>query len=122
MIFFLIALTLVLFTDLRLSIALFVGALGMIVTGVLKIEEAYEAISWKSVFLLASLIPLGLAVETTGTAAWIAQQVLSLLGGVPTWVLQAAIARITSYNVCYTKLLRGARHRDPRRRPGLRGG
>ncbi len=97
MIFFLIALTLVLFTDLRLSIALFVGALGMIVTGVLKIEEAYEAISWKSVFLLASLIPLGLAVETTGTAAWIAQQVLSLLGGVPTWVLQAAIAALATF-------------------------
>jgi di/tricarboxylate transporter len=55
-------------------------------------EEAYRAVSWKSVFLLASLIPLGLAVETSGTAAWIAQQTLTLLGGWPTWVLQLAIA------------------------------
>ena len=30
-----------------------------------KIEEAYEAVSWSTVFLLASLIPLGLAVETS---------------------------------------------------------
>lgn len=90
--FFAIALGLILFSDLRLSIALLVGAVGMILSGVLKIDEAYQSVSWQTVFLLASLIPLGLAVETTGTAAWIAQQTLQLLGGVPTWVLQAAIA------------------------------
>ena len=97
LVFFLIALGLVLFTDLRLSIALLTGALGMILTGVLSIDEAYKAVSWKTVFLLASLIPLGLAVETSGTAAWIAQQVLSILHGVPTWVLQAAIAALATF-------------------------
>lgn len=97
MVFFLIALSLVLFTDLRLSVALLTGALGMIISGVLKIEEAYEAVSWKTVFLLASLIPLGLAVETTGTAAWIAQKVLSVMEGVPVWGLQAAIAALATF-------------------------
>ncbi len=92
LVFFGIALSMLLFTDVRLSIALMTGAIGMILSGVLRIEEAYQAVSWKSVFLLASLIPLGLAVETSGTAAWIAEQTLSLLGGVPTWVLQLAIA------------------------------
>jgi di/tricarboxylate transporter len=92
LLFFGVALFMLLFTDVRLSLALMAGAIGMILTGVLRIEEAYHAVSWKSVFLLASLIPLGLAVETSGTAAWIAQQTLSLLGGVPTWVLQLAIA------------------------------
>ena len=82
----------VLFTDLRLSVALLTGALGMILSGVLSIDEAYRAVSWKTVFLLASLIPLGLAVESSGTAAYIADQTLDLLGGVPGWVLQAAIA------------------------------
>ena len=43
-------------------------------------------------FLLASLIPLGLAVETSGAAAWIAQQTLVLFGGTPVWMLQLAIA------------------------------
>ncbi len=95
--FFGIALFMVLFTDVRLSVALMTGAIGMIVSGVLRIEEAYQAVSWKSVFLLASLIPLGLAVETSGTAAWIAEQTLSLLGGVPTWVLQLAIAVLATF-------------------------
>lgn len=89
--FFAITLCLLLFTDLRLSVALFAGALGMILSGVLSIEEAYRAVSWKSVFLLASLIPLGLAVESTGTAAWIADQTLAVVGDMPIWVIQAAI-------------------------------
>jgi di/tricarboxylate transporter len=89
--FFAVTLFLLLFTDLRLSVALFTGALGMILSGVLSIEEAYKAVSWKSVFLLASLIPLGLAVESSGTAAWIAEQTLSVVGQMPIWVIQAAI-------------------------------
>jgi di/tricarboxylate transporter len=96
-IFFAIALGLVLFSDLRLSISLLTGAMGMILSRVLTIDEAYEAVSWKTVFLLASLIPLGLAVETSGTAAWIAEQTLNVLGGVPTWVLQAAIAVLATF-------------------------
>ncbi len=95
--FFGVALFLVLFTDLRLSVALLTGAMGMILSGVLSIEEAYESVSWKTVFLLASLIPLGIAVETSGTAAWIAQQTLSWLGSVPVWVLQAAIAILSTF-------------------------
>lgn len=92
LVFFLIALGLILFTDLRLSVALMTGALGMILSGVIRVDEAYQSIGWQSVFLLASLIPLGLAVESTGTAAWIAQQTLIVLGEVPIWVLQASIA------------------------------
>ena len=90
--FFFLTLGLALFTDMRLSIALMTGAAGMILSGVIKIEEAYRAIGWQSVFLLASLIPLGMAVENSGTAAWIAQQILLLLGDVPVWVLQSVIA------------------------------
>ncbi len=95
--FFSIALGLVLFSDLRLSIALLTGAVGMILSGVLKIEEAYEAVSWKTVFLLASLIPLGLAVETSGTAKWIAEQVLYVVGDAPGWVIQASVAVLATF-------------------------
>jgi len=95
--FFAIALTLVLFTDLRLSVALLTGAVGMILSGVIKIEEAYEAVSWKTVFLLASLIPLGLAVETSGTAKWIAEQTLSVVGDMPIWVIQTAVAVLATF-------------------------
>ena len=90
--FFLVALGLILFSDLRLSLCLLTGACGMIVTGVLDIDDAYEAVSWSTVFLLASLIPLGQAVQTSGTAAWIAQQILLLLDGWPIWSLQAGLA------------------------------
>ncbi len=95
--FFAVALFMVLFTDIRLSVALLTGAMGMILSGVLKIEEAYDAVSWKTVFLLASLIPLGLAVETTGTAKWIAEQVLSVVGHMPIWVIQSAVAVLATF-------------------------
>lgn len=90
--FFLVALFLVIFTDVRLSLALLVGAAGMIASRVLRIDEAYEAVSWQTVFLLASLIPLGHAVQATGTADWIAHQVLRLLDGWPVWALQVGVA------------------------------
>jgi di/tricarboxylate transporter len=95
--FFSIALFLVLFTDIRLSIALLTGAIGMILSGVLKIDEAYQAVSWKTVFLLASLIPLGMAVEQTGTAKWIAGQTLLLVGDMPIWVIQSAVAVLSTF-------------------------
>jgi len=96
-VFFLIALGMVLFTDIRLSVALLTGAIGMILTGVLSMEEAYKAVSWKTVFLLASLIPLGLAVETSGTAKFIADQTLSVMGDAPIWVIQLAIAVLATF-------------------------
>ena len=97
LIFFGIALFMVLFTDIRLSVALLTGAVGMVLSGVLNIEEAYEAVSWKTVFLLASLIPLGLAVETSGTAKWIADQVLLVVGHMDIWVIQLAIAILATF-------------------------
>lgn len=95
--FFAIALCMVLFTDIRLSIALLTGAVGMILSGVLNIDEAYEAVSWKTVFLLASLIPLGMAVETSGTAAWIAEQTLRVVGDMPVWVIQLSVAALATF-------------------------
>ena len=92
MLFFLIALGLVLFSDLRLSLCLLVGAIGMVVSRVLSMDEAYRAVGWNTVFLLASLIPLGHAVQSSGTAEWIAGQILGLMGGMPAWALQAAVA------------------------------
>lgn len=92
LVFFIIAVGLILFSDVRLSLCLLVGAVGMVLSRVLSIDEAYEAISWSTVFLLASLIPLGQAVQSTGTAGWIAAQVLVLLDGWPLWSLQAGLA------------------------------
>ncbi len=78
-----VTLSLVLFSNLKLSLSLMTGAILMILAGVIKIEEAYRSIGWQSVFLLACLLPLGLAVEQTQTALWIAQNCVMLLEGVP---------------------------------------
>ncbi|MFT5224739.1 MAG: di/tricarboxylate transporter [Polaribacter sp.] len=95
--FFGLSLFMVLFTDLRLSVALMSGAIGMILSGVLKIDEAYKSVSWGTVFLLASLIPLGLAVETSGTAKWIADQTLLVVGDMPVWVIQLSVALLATF-------------------------
>ena len=92
LLFFCIALGLILFTNVQLSLCLLVGAVGMIITKVIDLDEAYNAVSWSTVFLLASLIPLGLAVQSTGTAEWIAHQILTLLNGWPIWALQTGVA------------------------------
>jgi di/tricarboxylate transporter len=90
--FFALSISMIMFTDFRLSIALLVGALGMVLTNVLSMDEAYNSVSWKTVFLVASLIPIGMAMELTGTAAWIAQQAMVLLGGMPDIAVQIVIA------------------------------
>ncbi|MCP4110128.1 MAG: SLC13 family permease [Desulfobacteraceae bacterium] len=81
----------------QLSVALMSGALGMVVTGVLSIDEAYRSVDWMTVFLLAGLIPLGMAFEKTGTAAFIAQKVLGMLGNPSPIVLLAAVGVMTSF-------------------------
>jgi len=90
--FFALSIGMIIFTDFRLSIALMVGALGMVLTNVLSMDEAYNSVSWKTVFLVASLIPIGLAMELSGTAAWIAQQAMVLLGDMPDIAVQIVIA------------------------------
>jgi di/tricarboxylate transporter len=92
LVFFAISMSMIIFSDYRLFISLLVGAMGMILSGVLSMDEAYRSVSWKTVFLLASLIPLGQAMERTGTAAWIAQEIMIILGDVPELAIQAALA------------------------------
>ncbi|MEX2259335.1 MAG: SLC13 family permease [Woeseia sp.] len=94
--FFSLALGMVLFTDILLPVALMTGAVGMIVFGVLAIDEAYYAVSWKTVFLLAGLLPLGHAVESSGAANYLAQHLLHQVGDAPVWIIQAVIAVIST--------------------------
>ena len=93
--FFLMAKCLALFTKLDLSIAMMSGAIGMLLSGVLNMDEAYKAINWKTIFVTACLIPLGWSMDSTGTAAWVAQEVLAHMGGASPWVLQVALAVLT---------------------------
>ncbi len=90
--FLAISLGMILFTSIMLPVALMTGAVGMIVFGVLTMDDAYRAVSWKSVFLLAGLLPLGQAVESSGAANYIALHVIDAIGNVPPWVMQSIVA------------------------------
>lgn len=91
------ALGLVFFSDLPLALALLGGALGMVLTGVLNMDDAYRAVSWKTVFLLAGLIPLGLAAQNSGAAEWLAVNGMNLIGDVPVWVMQAMLFLLVTF-------------------------
>lgn len=60
--------------------AMLAGAILMVLAGPLSMEEAYTAIEWKSVFLIAGMLPLGIAMEKTGTARLLADGIVGLLG------------------------------------------
>jgi len=93
---FVASMLLALTTLLPVSLALMGGAAAMIVVGVLNMDEAYSAVNWKTVFLMACLIPLGWAMDSTGAANWLAQQVLERVGeSMPVWGFQAAIGLLT---------------------------
>ena len=70
------------FNPIPLSICLMIGAISMVVTKVMTISEAYRSIDTRTVFLLGGLIPLGMAVDHTGTAAWLAKAIVFSSGGV----------------------------------------
>ncbi len=95
--FLFMALTLALVFKVKLSIALLTGALGMIITRIIPADRAYEAVDWRTVFLLSGLIPLGTAFETTGTAAFIANKVLSIVGDPSPLLLMLVISLLTAF-------------------------
>ncbi len=92
-----LALVLALVIHVKLSIALLTGALVMILSRVIRADRAYEAVDWRTIFLLAGLIPLGTAFERSGAAVWIAGQVLSLVGTPQPLFLLAIISALTAF-------------------------
>ncbi|TAN08766.1 MAG: SLC13 family permease [Rhodanobacteraceae bacterium] len=92
LVFFALALGLGLFTNLHLSVAMMTGAIGMLLAGVLNMDEAYGSIAWKTIFVMACLIPLGAAMDSTGTAAWMAQELMHYVGHLPQWAIEASLA------------------------------
>jgi di/tricarboxylate transporter len=95
----------------QLSMALMSGALAMILLRVITIDDAYRSVDWRTVFLLAGLIPLGIAMEKTGAASYVATQMMVVLDGEHTLLILLAIATLTTLfslfmsNVAATVLL-----------------
>ena len=82
---FLGAILAVLTLGLPISIGFLTGAVAMVLGGVLTIEEAYRSVEWKVIFLIAGLIPIGIAMETSGAAAFIAETLVTVIESVPAY-------------------------------------
>ncbi|MBF2056174.1 MAG: SLC13 family permease [Cyanobacterium sp. T60_A2020_053] len=59
------------------------GVVLMVLTGCLKPGEIYGNVRWDIIFLLAGLIPLGIAMDNSGTNQWLAEQLLQVAGNFP---------------------------------------
>lgn len=81
---------------LPVAAVMLMGAVLLVLTGVLTMDEAYESIDWRAVFLIAGMLPLGVAMETSGTARLLADQLIGLVGGLGPLATLAAIFILTA--------------------------
>ncbi|MFQ5593467.1 MAG: SLC13 family permease [Anaerolineae bacterium] len=84
-------LALVSLADFHISMAMVIGSVLMVLTGCLTMDEAYQSIEWRSVFLIAGMLPLGTAMDTTGTARFLATQIVNILGSLGPMAILAGI-------------------------------
>jgi di/tricarboxylate transporter len=82
---------------LHVSTAMLIGAVLMVLTGVLNMDEAYEAIEWKSVFLIAGMLPMGIAMQNSGTALFLAEKIVVLVGSWGTEAVMMGIFLMTAF-------------------------
>ena len=79
-----------------ISVAAVVGGSIMVLTGCLTMEQAYRAIDWRAIFLIAGMLPLGTAMQQSGAAAYLADQVMLLLGESGPWPVIAGLYVLTA--------------------------
>ncbi|MEK6588592.1 MAG: SLC13 family permease [Chloroflexota bacterium] len=78
-----------------IAIAAVVGATVMVLAGCLTMDEAYRDIEWRAVFLIAGMLPLGIAMQQTGTAEFLAGRMVGLVGGLGTVAVVAGVFLLT---------------------------
>lgn len=84
------------------AIGALLTAVLMVLTGCLTTDEAYEAIEWQPVFLMAGMLPLGLALSETGAAAYLAEGVIEVAGG---FGPQGLLAGLFIFNLIASQLM-----------------
>jgi di/tricarboxylate transporter len=83
-------------TPIPIVVSALAGALGMVLTGCLRSAEIYDAVQWDVIFLLAGVIPLGLALEATGGAALIADLLVLAAPSFPPLVVLGLMYVVTA--------------------------
>jgi di/tricarboxylate transporter len=81
---------------LPIAIAAVVGATTMVLSGCLTMVQAYRAIDWRAVFLIAGMLPLGIAMQDSGAAAFVANEMMSSLGGLGPWAVITGLYLLTA--------------------------
>jgi di/tricarboxylate transporter len=79
-----------------IHIAAMVGATLMVLTRCLTMEDAYRAIDWRAIFLIAGMLPLGTAMDETGAARLIAESTMSVLGPFGIWWVIGGLYVVTA--------------------------
>lgn len=79
-----------------LAVAVMLGVLLVFVTRCISPEEAYREVEWKALILIGSMLALGRAMETTGTAAYLSSLIVEAIGGAGgVWLLSGFFALTT---------------------------
>ncbi len=81
---------------LPIAIAAIAGAALLVLSGCLQMDEAYRNIEWRAVFLIAGMLPLGIALEQSGTAQFLAEGMISLVGDKGPTALLAGLFLLTT--------------------------
>jgi di/tricarboxylate transporter len=84
---------------------MFGGALVMVLSGLLSMDQAYQAVEWKSIFLVAGMLPMGIAMAKTGAADGLADTLLKFLGPAGPMAL---LAGVTVLAILLTQVIHGA--------------
>jgi len=82
------ALLLAIFDLVSIPVAVLLGSLAVFLTRCITPEEAYREVEWKAIILIGSMLAFGSAMEYTGTARYLAGQIVALAGHLgPIWLL-----------------------------------
>jgi di/tricarboxylate transporter len=92
----LIVLSVAILNLLPISIACMAGAIGMVLTGCLTMDEAYQSIDWKAIFLIAGLWPLSTAIQNSGLAKGIVDEFLRVSSGAGPLIIVAILLVVTA--------------------------
>lgn len=101
----LLVIALAIFSDFGIAISMVIGSVLMVLTGCLTMDDAYESIDWRTVFLVGGMLTLGIAMENTGTAQFLADL---LLGAIGDWGPLALLAGIYLLSALITQPMSNA--------------
>ena len=79
-----------------IQVAAFAAAVFVVLTGALTMQEAYRAIEWRAIFLVAAVLPVGVAMERSGAAALMANGIVDSVGSIGPFAVLVSLLVLSS--------------------------